>query len=82
MSAHFALGTFGSLWARYDTLEETVWRSRERANEAEHEMLLHMVSIFLILGYKVFFFYFIRYCDKDLYHPDPGYIYFISDVTH
>lgn len=39
-SAHFALGTFGSLWARYCTLEETIWYSHERAEEADHKMLL------------------------------------------
>lgn len=55
MSAHSALGTFGSLWARYDSLEETICCSRERAHEAKHEMLLHMVSISLNLGYTVFF---------------------------
>lgn len=82
MSAHFALGTSGSLWARYYTLEETIWCSRERAYEAKHEMLLHMLSISLILGYTVFFFFNNRYCDKVLYHPDHSYVYFKSDSTH
>lgn len=50
------LGTFGSLWARYYSLEETIWCSHERADEAKHKMLLHMVSISLTLSYMVMFF--------------------------
>lgn len=36
-SAQFALGTFGSLWARYCSLEETIWYSLERAEETDHK---------------------------------------------
>lgn len=74
------LGTFGSLWARFYTLEETIWCSRERADEAKHKMLLHLVSISLTHSNTVMFF-FKKYCEGSLYHPSPSYMYFKGDIT-
>ena len=45
-SAHFALGSFGSLWARYCTLEATIWYSHERADKPDHKTLITRSSAF------------------------------------